>query len=67
MGAEFKAFVDQASQESVRIKVRLPNGNVAGRILPVRIHDLDNDDIKLCESVLGGVLRVLSSFIKSRE
>ena len=29
----------------------------ANRVLPVRIHDLDIDDIKPCESVLGGVLR----------
>ncbi len=54
---EFKAFVEQASQDQFGLKVKLPNGNVASRVLPVRIHDLDNDDIKLCESVLGGVLR----------
>ncbi len=39
------------------MKVKLPNGNVANRVLPVRIHDLDPGDIKLCESILGGVLR----------
>lgn len=54
---EFKAFVGQASQDQFGLKVKLPNGNVASRVLPIRIHDLDNDDIKLCESVLGGVLR----------
>jgi tetratricopeptide (TPR) repeat protein len=54
---EFKAFVEQASQDQFGLKVKLPNGNVANRVLPVRIHDLDNEDIKLCESVLGGVLR----------
>jgi TolB-like protein/Tfp pilus assembly protein PilF len=54
---EFKAFVEQASQDKFGLKVKLPNGNVANRVLPVRIHDLDNEDIKLCESVLGGVLR----------
>lgn len=54
---EFKSFVEQASQDQFGLKVKLPNGNVANRILPVRIHDLDNDDMKLCESVLGGVLR----------
>ncbi|HSL86530.1 MAG TPA: hypothetical protein VK861_06320, partial [Bacteroidales bacterium] len=37
--------------------MKLPGGNVASRVLPVRIHDLDNDDLKLCESVLGGALR----------
>src|SRR5664280_1281628 len=56
-GHEFKAFVEQASQDQFGLKVKLPNGNVAGRVLPVRIHNLDNEDIKLCESVLGGVLR----------
>ena len=54
---EFKAFVEQASQDKFGLKVKLPNGNVANRVLPVRIHDLDNDDMKLCESVLNGVLR----------
>ncbi len=37
--------------------MKLPNGNVANRVLPVRIYNLDNADIKLCETVLGGVLR----------
>jgi tetratricopeptide (TPR) repeat protein/TolB-like protein len=54
---EFKAFVEQASQDKFGLKVTLPNGNVASRVLPVRIHDLDAEDIKLCESVLGGFLR----------
>lgn len=39
------------------MKVTLPNGNVANRLLPVRINDLDNSDIKLLESILGNVLR----------
>ena len=54
---EFKAFVEQASNDQFGLKVKLSNGNVANRVLPVRIHDLNNEDIKLCESVLGGVLR----------
>jgi tetratricopeptide (TPR) repeat protein len=54
---EFKAFVEEASKDKFGLKVKLPNGNVANRVLPVRIHDLDATDIKLCESVLGGVLR----------
>jgi len=62
---EFKAFVDQASQDQYGLKVKLPNGNVAGRVLPVRIHELDNNDIKLCESVLGGVLRGVEFIFKS--
>ena len=54
---EFKAFVEQASNDQFGLKVKLPNGNVASRVLPVRIHDLDSTDIKECETVLGGVLR----------
>jgi len=54
---EFKAFVEQASQNQFGLKVKLPNGNVANRVLPVRIHDLDSGDLKLCESVIGGLIR----------
>ena len=54
---EFKVFVEQASHDQFGLKVKLPNGNVAKRVLPVRIYDLDINDIKLCESVLGGVIR----------
>jgi len=54
---EFKVFVELASQDQFGLKVKLPNGNVASRVLPIRIHDLDNEDIKLCESVLDGALR----------
>lgn len=54
---EFKVFVEQASQDQFGLMVKLPNGNVASRVLPMSIHNLDDEDIKLCESVLGGVLR----------
>jgi TolB-like protein len=62
---EFKAFVDQASKDQVGLKIKLPNSNVANRVLPVRIHDLDAADIKECESVLGGVLRGIEFIYKS--
>jgi len=61
---EFIAFVKQASKEQFGIKVKLPGGNVANRVLPIRIHDLDNEDLKLCESVLGGVLRGIEFIYK---
>jgi tetratricopeptide (TPR) repeat protein len=54
---EFLSFVETAHQDQFGLKVNLPNGNVASRVLPVRIHDLDITDIKLCETVLGGALR----------
>ncbi len=61
---EFKAFVERASQDRFGLKVKLPNGNVANRLLPIRIHDLDEEDIRLCESVLGGVLRGIEFIYK---
>jgi hypothetical protein len=54
---KFRAFIEQASEDQFGIKVKLQNGNVAGRVLPVIIHDLDREDIRLCESVLSSVLR----------
>jgi TolB-like protein/Tfp pilus assembly protein PilF len=57
--------VEQASKDQFGLKVKLPNGNVASRVLPIRIHDLDNDDIKLCESVLGGLLRSIDFIYQS--
>jgi TolB-like protein/lipoprotein NlpI len=54
---EFRAFVEQASDDQFGLKIKLPDGNVASRVLPVRIHDLDNTDINECEAVLGGALR----------
>lgn len=54
---EFMAFAGLASGDQAGLKVRLPDGNVGSRILPVRIHELSADDIRKCESVLGGVMR----------
>jgi len=54
---EFKAFVDQALADRFGLKIKLSNGNVASRVLPIRIHDLNFADIKLCETILDGVLR----------
>jgi TolB-like protein/Tfp pilus assembly protein PilF len=54
---EFRAFASLASGDKAGLKVRLPDGNVGSRILPVRIHELSADDIRECESVLGGVMR----------
>jgi len=61
---EFIAFVEQASKDQFGLKVKLPGGNVASRILPIQIHDLDKADIKLCESVLGSVLRGIEFIYK---
>ncbi len=61
---EFKAFIDQASKDQFGIKVKLPNGNVANRVLPVQIHDLYPEDKATVEKELGGVLRAIEFIYK---
>ena len=61
---EFKAFVELSSQDQFGLKIKLPNGNVTSRVLPVRINDLDISDTKLCESILGGVFRGIDFIYK---
>jgi len=61
---EFKAFVELASYDQFGLKVKLPNGNIANRILPVQIHELDSDDKALFENELGGVLRAIEFIYK---
>jgi tetratricopeptide (TPR) repeat protein len=54
---EFKAFIEEASKDQFGLKVKLPGGNVASRVLPVQIHELDPEDKKLIEEELGGYIR----------
>jgi tetratricopeptide (TPR) repeat protein len=54
---EFRIFVEQASHDNFGLKVKLPNGNVASRVLPVRIHALDSEDNRLFESMTGSFIR----------
>ena len=61
---EFRAFVEQASHDQYGLKIRLPDGNIANRVLPVRIHDLDHEDIRMCESIIGGGLRGIEFIYK---
>ena len=63
-GHEFKAFVEKVSQDQFGLKVKLPNGNVANRILPVQIHDLYPEDKTLVERELGGILRSIDFIYK---
>lgn len=56
---EFCRFNIQAAASEAGRDIRLNNGNVAGRILPVRIHDLDAEDKAILEAELGGPLRAI--------
>lgn len=54
---EFRSFIEQASTDKYGLKVKLPNGNYASRVLPLIIHDLQDDEKILCERILGSQLR----------
>jgi TolB-like protein len=61
---EFKEFVARASKDQFGLKVKLPSGNIASRVLPVQIHELDPGDKALVEEELGGVFRGLEFIYK---
>jgi len=61
---EFCAFNKLAKEDSFGRDIKLRNGNVACRILPVKIHELDPEDVKLLETELGGVLRSVEFIYK---
>lgn len=56
---EFCAFNSMASNDPYGMYIRLANGNVGSRILPVKIHELEHQDEQLIESELGGSLRCI--------
>src|SRR5258705_1428317 len=62
---EFKAFLSQASKDAYGFKVKLPNGNVASRVLPVRIHELEPEDVKMFEAETQSVLRPIDFVFQS--
>lgn len=54
---EFNGFKTAAANDSIGPVVVLPNGTEVSRILPVKIHDIDGDDVKLLESEVPEGLR----------
>src|SRR5664280_1437119 len=62
---ELVAFNQIAKEDQFGRDIRLVGGNVASRILPVKIHDLDPEDSALLENELGGVLRSIEFIYKS--
>ena len=61
---EFCAFNKLAKEDLFGRDIKISNGNVASRILPVKIHDLDPEDKRLLENELGGVLRAVEFIYK---
>jgi TolB-like protein len=56
---EFCAFNNLARTDQFGRDIKLSNGNVASRILPVKIHELDPEDNRLLEVELGAMLRAI--------
>lgn len=54
---EFKIFKSEAENDRLGRDIKLLNGNFASRILPVKIHDIDTEDVRLLENELAGALR----------
>ena len=61
---EFVAFNKLAKEDALGRDIKLGNGNVASRILPIKIHDLDAADKTLIENETGGVLRSIDFIYK---
>ena len=54
---EFRVFKNESEIDAIGRMVKLPNGNVGSRILPLKIHEIELEDTKLLEKELNGVLR----------
>ncbi|HMG91494.1 MAG TPA: hypothetical protein VK589_15650 [Chryseolinea sp.] len=62
---EFLEFNKIARSDQFGTDIKLHNGNVASRVLPIRIHDLNFEDKALLEKELGSVLRPVDFIFKS--
>ena len=62
---EFIAFNRLAKEDQFGRDIKLGGGNVASRILPIKIHDLDPEDKTEIENEIGGVLRAIEFIFKS--
>jgi tetratricopeptide (TPR) repeat protein len=62
---EFQTFLKFSSEDQFGRNIKLRNGNVASRVFPVRIHDLEAEDVKLYERETGSVLRTLDFVFKT--
>src|SRR5204862_5847716 len=60
----FCAFNQMLRQDKFGRDVKLASGNVASRILPAKIHELDAGDKATIENELGGMLRAIEFIYK---
>lgn len=62
---EFIPFCMMAKEDAFGMVVRLGSGNAASRVLPVTIHDIDQQDKQLFEKQLAGQLRPVDFVFRS--
>jgi len=62
---EFVPFCKQARIDSVGLEIQLANRNVASRILPIQIHDIDSKDRLNFEQEVGSPLRPIEFIFRS--
>lgn len=63
---EFLVFCKLAKADQLGLDVRLTNKNVASRILPVQIHDLDEKDKRLFVNESGAPIRAIDFIFKTQ-
>jgi TolB-like protein/cytochrome c-type biogenesis protein CcmH/NrfG len=61
---EFLAFNKMSREDEFTKDIRLRTGNITGRILPIKIHDLDPDDLQLLQDELGTQIRAIDFIYK---
>jgi len=61
---EFLPFNKMAREDELGMNITLANGNVASRVLPIKIHDLDSQDQAMLEKELTGPLRSIDFIYK---
>ena len=54
---EFNVFQQQSKEDSIGTSIKMPNGNIASRVIPTKIHEIDKEDVRLLETQLSGGLR----------
>lgn len=54
---EFLPFKENAAKDDLGLDIRLSNGNYSSRVLPIKIHEIEIDDLRLLEKELAGSLR----------
>ncbi len=54
---EFRIFQQEIKNDKIGANLKSPNGNIVSRIIPVKIHDIDTEDVRLLESELSGSMR----------